>query len=104
MDLRSPGCFVVAAALSACSGNYAVRVNSPGPGGTPAASVSSGSPLANVIIIGVMVGDAIQYYQLGPDGTRTPAFGAPDPDPTRKINVQDCTQPVDPDAGNLFCR
>jgi hypothetical protein len=31
-------------------------------------------------------------------------YGAPDPDPTRKINTQDCTKPVDPGAGNLMCR
>ncbi len=94
---------VVAAALSACSANVAVRVNSPAPSGTPAAAVSSGSPVANAVIIGVMVGDAIQYYQLGPEG-RTPIFGAPPMDPTRRVNVQDCTQPIDPDAGNLLCR
>jgi len=28
----------------------------------------------------------------------------PEPDPTRKVNVQDCTRPVDPNAGNLLCR
>jgi hypothetical protein len=31
-------------------------------------------------------------------------YGAPEPDPTRAINVQDCTQPIDPEAGNLMCR
>jgi len=94
---------IVAAALSACSANYAVRVNSPPPSGAPAATVSSGSPIANAIIIGIMVGDAIQYYQLGPEG-RTPVFGAPPMDPERKVNAQDCTRPVDPEAGNLLCR
>jgi hypothetical protein len=29
---------------------------------------------------------------------------APDPDPSRTINVQDCTTPVDYSAGNLLCR
>lgn len=50
-----------------------------------------------------MAADAVHYYRIGPDG-KTPLHGAPEPDPTRKINVQDCTKPVDPDAGNLMCR
>jgi hypothetical protein len=50
-----------------------------------------------------MLSDGIHYYQLGPEG-RTPYYGIPPPDPDRKINAQDCTQAVDPDAGNLLCR
>lgn len=66
-------------------------------------SVSSGSALGNAIIIGIMLSDGIHYYRVGPDG-RTPLFGAPPLDPARRINVQDCTQPIDPEAGNLYCR
>lgn len=50
-----------------------------------------------------MLADGIHYYRLGPEG-RTPYYGVPPPDPTRKINAQDCTRPIDPDAGNLLCR
>jgi hypothetical protein len=50
-----------------------------------------------------MAADAIHYYTIGPDG-KQPMYGAPEPDPTRAINVQDCTQPIDPEAGNLMCR
>jgi hypothetical protein len=50
-----------------------------------------------------MAAGAAHYYTMGPDG-KQPMYGAPDPDPTRVINVQDCTQPVDPGAGNLMCR
>jgi len=50
-----------------------------------------------------MAADAIHYYSIGPDGKQA-MYGAPEPDPTRTINVQDCTRPVDPDAGNLMCR
>lgn len=28
----------------------------------------------------------------------------PTPDPTRRVSVQDCTKPIDPDSGNLRCR
>jgi hypothetical protein len=64
--------------------------------------VSSGSPLGNTIVVGVMLADGVRYYRLGPDG-KTSAR-APEPDPARRINAQDCTRPVDPDAGNLLCR
>jgi hypothetical protein len=54
-------------------------------------------------VVGVMAAGAVHYYYMGPDG-KTPMYGAPEPDPTREINAQDCTRPVDPDAGNLLCR
>src|SRR2546427_11831274 len=63
-------------------------------------SVASGSPLGNAIIVGVMLADGVRYYRLGPDGKTS--VRAPEPDPTRKINIQDCTRPVDPNAGNLL--
>ena len=88
-------------ALSAC----AVRISSSTGGGaaSASASVSSGTPLGAAVIVGVMAADAARYYRVGPDG-KTPVYGAPEPDPTRAINVQDCTQPVDLSAGNLLCR
>jgi hypothetical protein len=72
--------------------------------GSTAASarVTTTSPLATTVVVGVMAADAIHYYSIGPDGKQQ--VRAPDPDPTRTINVQDCTQPVDPEAGNLMCR
>ncbi len=97
-----PVCLVAAATLSGCAVRYSSRADSTGGTTTSQASVSSGSPLGNAIIIGVMAADAARYYRLGPDGKT--AVRAPEPDPTRKINVQDCTRPVDPYAGNLLCR
>lgn len=39
-------------------------------------------------------------YDMGSD-----RFGPiPAPDPDRAISVQDCTQPLTPDGGNLKCR
>jgi hypothetical protein len=66
-------------------------------------SASTGSPVGTAIIVGVTAADVVHYYRMGPDG-KTPMSGAPEPDPTRKINVQDCTRPVDFSAGNLLCR
>ena len=89
------------AVLPAC----AVRIssNTGSSVASASASVSNGTPFGTAVIVGVMAADAVRYYRVGPDG-RTPVYGAPEPDPTRAINVQDCTQPVDVSAGNLLCR
>ena len=62
-----------------------------------------GAPVGTAIVVGVMAADAAHYYGIGPDG-KTPMARAPAPDPTRSVNAQDCTQPVDFSAGNLLCR
>jgi hypothetical protein len=97
-----PVCLAAAATLSGCAVRYSARADSMGSATTSQVSVSSGSPLGNAIIIGVMLADGVHYLRLGPDGN-TPVR-APEPDPTRRINAQDCTRPVDPYAGNLLCR
>ena len=61
------------------------------------------TPVATAVIVGVMAADAVNYYSVGPEG-KMPLHRAPEPDPSRAINVQDCTQPVDYGAGNLMCR
>jgi len=98
------GCIIVAVALAGCTLRYSARERASGLGSTTTSrvSVSSGSPLGNAIIVGVMLADGVHYYGLGPDGKTS--VRAPEPDPTRKINAQDCTRPVDPYAGNLMCR
>jgi hypothetical protein len=60
------------------------------------------APLATAVVVGVMAADAMDYYG-GRDG-QGPMYRAPDPDPARTINAQDCTLPVDYTAGNLLCR
>ena len=61
------------------------------------------TPVATAIVVGVMAADSVNYYTVGPDG-KVPMYRAPDPDPSRVINAQDCTTPVDYSAGNLLCR
>jgi hypothetical protein len=97
-------CLAGALALSGCAVRYSAQARSSGPGGgvSSQVSVSSNSPLGSAIIIGVIAADAVHYYRGGPDGK--PSVRAPEPDPTRRINVQDCTRPFDPYAGNLLCR
>jgi hypothetical protein len=95
-----PLCVLAPIALPGCTLHYSSRAESPG--GSVRVNASSGSPLGNAIILGVMAADAVHYYRPGPDGKT--AVKALPPDPTRKINAQDCTRPVDPSAGNLLCR
>lgn len=66
-------------------------------------SVSTNSAIGAAVIVGVMLSDSAHYYRVGPDG-KTYLYAAPEPDPARRINAQDCTRPVDPEAGNLMCR
>jgi hypothetical protein len=97
-------CIIVTVALTGCSVRYSAQERASGLGTatTSQVNVSSGSPLGNAIIVGVMLADGMHYYRLGPDGKTS--VRAPEPDPTRRINAQDCTRPVDPNAGNLLCR
>ena len=95
-------CLAAILALSGCAVRYSARADSTGSTTTSQVSVSSGSPLGNAIVIGVMAADAVHYYRVGADGKTH--VRAPEPDPTRRINAQDCTRPVDPYAGNLLCR
>jgi len=99
------GCLAAALALSGCAARYSVQANSAAGVQTTGAqvNVSTGSTLGTAIIVGIMLADGIAYYRLEPDGRRTPVR-APEPDPARKINAQDCTRPVNPGAGNLLCR
>jgi len=98
------GCILVAVALPGCTVRYSAEERASAMGSTATAqlSVASGSPLGNAIIVGVMLADGVRYYRLGPDGKTS--VRAPEADPTRKINIQDCSRPVDPNAGNLLCR
>lgn len=59
-------------------------------------------PLFTGLVVAIVLIDGLQYYVLR-DGSRTP-LRAPEADPNRPISVQDCTAPIDPGRGNLFCR
>ena len=94
--------------LAGCQAGYSYQWGMPA-GSQSQAAVNmrvSGSPnnIAGAILIGVVLADGVRYYLRMPDGTRVPYYGVPDPDPARRINVQDCTRPVDLEAGNLMCR
>lgn len=63
--------------------------------------------LGAAMVIGILLADGLHWYRQTPDGRRLPidareaaAAGVQPP----RVNVQDCTQPVDVGAGNLVCR
>ena len=64
----------------------------------------SSDGVLGAILIGILVADGIRYYWRLPDGPRRPYYGTPEADPARLINVQDCTRPINPTAGNLMCQ
>jgi len=79
------------------------RVN----GGASASAHVDGSTAAafgTAVIVGIVVSEGSRYYRIEPDGSKTPIGYAPELDPTRRVNAQDCTKPVDPKAGNLMCQ
>ena len=92
---------LAAVVFSGCAARIASNTST-GPGAASARIVTA-SPVATSTVVGVLAAGAIQYYTLGPEG-REPMAGAPEPDPARTINLRDCTQPIDPEAGNLMCR
>ena len=68
--------------------------------------------LAALVIAGMFIAAAADYSQNPPPPPRFSSFadwfrGTPPPpemDPSRRINEQDCTKPVDFSAGNLRCK
>ena len=83
--------FLLLSPLAGCTVQYSGEV--------PARAV-----VGAALLVGIVAAGEDRYYRVGPDGMKTSVGRAPPPDPTRKINVQDCTRPVDPAAGNLMCK
>ena len=74
---------------------------------TTQVQVSTDSALGTAIIVGVLFAEGVRYFLQAPDGTRSPV-AAPVAAPARsappRVSLQDCTRPIEPAAGNLFCR
>ncbi len=102
------GCALACLLVAGCSGGLGLRWGAPqAPQAQGGVSARTSVPMDNAVgamVIGVMLADGPKYYTRYADGTRVPFFGAPEPDPNRRINLQDCTQPIDLTAGNLMCR
>jgi len=95
--------------LAGCHASYGYQWGMPGASHSQSTAVDlrvtvPSDSIAGAILIGVVLADGVSYYLSLPDGTRMPYYGIPDPDPARRINIQDCTRPIDIRAGNLICR
>lgn len=96
--------------LCGCYGNVLYQSRLAPAGGVQSAGASvqagsHGSALAGILVIGVLLADGMQQYYLRyPDGRMVPYGAALPSDPERRINIQDCTRPIDLTAGNLMCR
>ncbi len=99
--------------LAGCSGSLALRsgvqqASGSSSGGSVASSssgfqanVNSGAgPLFGVVVLGVMIADGVDYMR----GTGRWARAAPPMAGDRKINIQDCTRPIEYSIGNISCR
>jgi hypothetical protein len=67
-----------------------------------AAALPGCAVVGGAVVVGAMADDTARYYGMDPDGKA--ATRAPEPDPKRKINEQDCTKPIDLNGGNLRCK
>ena len=64
-----------------------------------------GNAVVGAILVAVLLADGVQQVFLRyPDGRMVPYRPAPASDAARRINVQDCTRPIELEAGNLMCR
>jgi len=95
-------CIVVALAAPGCAVQYVSSAGSAVSSTSAQVSISSGSALGNALLLGIVLGETVEYYRFGSEGRMS--AGALELDPGRKVSVQDCTRPVDASAGNLMCR
>lgn len=123
MNAKALACLWLAVlASSGCRGSFSVNAGSSAVAVAPATpgvsvsnsqiSVTADSALGAAIVLGIIAADAIQRRSGGDAGAGTGGGGrgpaaferAPAVDPSRRVNVQDCSKPVDYAAGNLQCR
>ena len=105
--------------LGGCGGNANVQATSGGgsvgavPGGT-SVNVQGRSNFGNLLGLGFLVGVSygsergVSRFSSNPfmaiSGADSPARGIPEPDPSRRVAVQDCTRPIEDWSANLRCK
>jgi len=74
---------------------------------TTQVQLATDSVVGAAIIVAILFADEIRYFLQSPGGRRTPVSAAVAEQariaPPR-VQVQDCTRPIDASAGNLVCR
>jgi len=106
---------LLCALLTGCSSQANVRVAFPGGGGVPAGTTTTGSQVGAHVQSGSIAATLLAFGLLaaawyGGDAERHasgvfPGSGpVPRLDESRRVNVQDCTRPIEDGAANLKCR
>jgi hypothetical protein len=95
--------------LAGCSTTMVYRSGTSGTAATQSGGLSvnasvPGNTLAGAMLITILLADGVRQYLRHADGITVPYATGATADPARRVNVQDCTRPVDPNAGNLMCR
>jgi len=103
--------------LAGCGGHSNVRLNSggaPASGGTSVHVQSGTSTFGTLLAIGVMVGmsygsDRALEESGGRDTVRPPfvtlpSARVPDLEPSRRVEVHDCTRPIEDWTANIKCK
>lgn len=74
---------------------------------SPPGAQSQGLSMRVAVPVEVVVGAVLMGTMAGGgvvQGAERADMAPAQPDPSRRISVQDCTRPVDITAGNLVCR
>lgn len=118
MRARVPLALSLAVLLGGCGGHANVQSTSGGGAGTvsggTSVNVQGRSNFGNLLGLGFLVGVSygsergVSHFSSNPfmaiSGADSPARGIPEPDPSRRIAVQDCTRPIEDWLANLRCK
>lgn len=89
----------LAVLLSGCGGNANVQATSSNGSATGTVSIPGPTSFGTLLSIVFLAGVSYES-ERGPSRT----IQAPEPDPTRRVAVQDCTRPIEDWSANLRCR
>jgi hypothetical protein len=104
-----PLVLALALLLAGCGGQSYMQVNSNGTsaGGVSGSSVRfpGSSTMAALFSVVFLAGVSYEGDRGMPRSAHEPYHSyAPEPDPTRRVAVQDCTKPIEDWSANLKCR
>ena len=96
---------VFAVLLAGCGGNSNVQVNSSNGSAGSSVHVPGLSSFGTLLSIVFLAGVSYESERAMSRPAHAPYEShAPEPDPTRRIAVQDCTRPIEDRSANLKCR
>ena len=96
---------VFAVLLAGCGGNSNVQVNSSNGSAGSSVHVPGLSNFGTLLSIVFLAGVSYESERVVSRSAHEPYHSyVPDPDPTRRVAVQDCTKPIEDWSANLKCR